>query len=551
MKSVVHVGAVIDSRTPATWVNNLLRCIETHELMQLHVFISDSSAAAPASSVAQQGPPGAGDRLINSIIDKPHFKHDPWAAQPLPDSQNVLNPSEQPSAVENCDVILLLTTQTLPQQLLIAHANVWSAGLDTLDGRIRQCLINRAPFVWIHLWRLQAATTEKAASCERVASHSLPCQTYSISDLRRLSYSALPNIILSRLIWLANHPERKLDPIEKQTTDQGVFNTERQQAEIDAFDAVNGVDTSSSAFKTTSLTRAIVLLMRQSYERVHHKLFSEHWRLAIVCSPTGQTQSLQDISQIPVHAFASIAEPADVMWADPHLYDHDGQTYVFFENMHAPNENAQIDYARLDKSGRLIESGTALTAEHHLSFPFVFSHEGHQYMIPETASLSSVSLYKAKRFPDQWEHHSQLLSDINAADSVIFRHDNCWWMFTNCQSHRSVDERDELLVFHADKLEGPWQPHALNPVLTGVDRSRMAGPVIEENGRLYRPSQYGAYRYGYGVNMSCIEELTPTTYRESAKWRMIPRKGKGWSGCHSFAHLGNLTIIDRVRFSRR
>ena len=544
--------------------------------MQLHLVI-DESALEPAAvaSFSQSG--STAQWLLNTIIDKPHFTHDPWASESLPNTIIASGLAEQSAELSASNVILHLTPRALTSQFLTRFGNVWTAELPALDNRIAHYLLTRAPFIWVHLWQLHERPAKQSCTRTRIASHSLPCQTYSISDLRRLTYSALPSVFMSRLVWLANSPERKLDTIEQQAIDQGVFDTDQQQAEDDAMQSfgkltsktVTALD--SCYFTNDSVGRvhkahkgslqtlfsAAALLVRQSYERFHHKLYTEHWQLAALPAGTlnnsggNKSTRVVDIATTPVHAYTSIADSNDVIWADPHLIEHDECTYVFFEKMHKHHENAHIAYARLDNDGMLVNTGTAMTAEHHLSFPFVFAHEGDFYMIPETVSLNSVSLYKAKHFPDSWEHHATLLSDINAADTVIFAHESRWWMFTNCQSHRSVDERDELHVYFADDIHGPWHAHTLNPVLTGVDRSRMAGAVIKENGCLYRPSQYGAYRYGFGINLSRIDVLTPSAYRETAVWRMLPEARAGWSGCHSFAQTSSLTMIDRVRFSRR
>ncbi len=560
MPSTLHVGAVIDSRMPCAWIAQLLRNVQAHACMQLHIIL-DESALEPDVPVSCGWSESMGQWLVNKIIDRPQFDHDPWISESLPTALTVSNLEEQSAALSACDVILHLTPRALSSQFLGRYDNVWTAELPTLDKRITHHLLTRAPFIWVHLWQLEENPETQTFTHRRIASHSLPCQTYSVSDLHRLTYSSLSSVFMSRLVWLANMPEGKLDTIELQAIHQGLFEAEQRQAELDAIQMSDNVAGQKKQRSGTTLTGAVGLLVRQSYERVHHKLFREHWQLAILPaasnhnpgnnSSSSRLTRIADIVNKPVHEYKSITQTTDIMWADPHVIEHDDSTYVFFEKMHEHNENAHIAYAALDKNGNVTSTGKALSAEHHLSFPFVFTHEGEYYMIPETATLQSINLYKAKRFPDSWEHHATLLDGINAADTVIFRNENRWWMFTNCQSHRSVDERDELHIYFADELHGPWQAHALNPVLTGVDRSRMAGAVIDEDGCLYRPSQYGAYRYGFGINLSRIEVLTPSAYRESAVWRILPQAGTGWCGCHSFASSSTFTMIDRVRFRRR
>ena len=563
MKSVLHIRAVVDSHTPAAWVIQLLNNIDEHELMQLDVVIQATNPDTATDS-GLSNKPSLSDWVLHKLIDFPHFSHDPWQPRALPAAMamNTLEPNQTSGKIvlDACDVILNLTVSTALPNL---SAPIWSANLAVLHQRIKHCLLDNAPFIWIHLWKIpsgqlqireipnQSAQSGVDRSLpERIASHALPCQTYSISDLQRLTFSALPNFFMSRLTWLANSTEHKLDPVRTQANNQGVFDDDEQLAAGDAVAAIDTAIEETTAQEIINTAKALRVLARKTYERLHHKLFSERWQLGVVYEPHSQPLTMAAICQRPVHSYETVEAPTDVIWADPHLCEHNGDTYVFFERMHFHNENAHIAYARLDTEGKPINTGMALSADHHLSFPFVFCHANDMYMVPETASECEICLYKATHFPDQWEREHVLLKDINAADTVLLQHDDLWWMFTNCQSHRTVDERDELHIFFADTLRGPWQSHALNPVITGVDRSRMAGSIIEEDGNLYRSSQYGAYRYGYGINISRIDELTTTTYKESAIWRILPEKGSGWSGCHSFTRAGNLMMIDRVRFSR-
>ncbi len=52
---------------------------------------------------------------------------------------------------------------------------------------------------------------------------------------------------------------------------------------------------------------------------------------------------------------------------------------------------------------------------------------------------------------------------------------------------------------YADRLEGPWLPHPLNPVRAGVQGSRMAGRPVVADGKLYRFAQDCTCTYGHRV----------------------------------------------------
>ena len=541
MKPTTHVGAVVDSAEPAAWVVELLNGINNHPLMTLTVAQEQRTQSEQHKS--QTGLSRLTDWLIEELVDSPQFKNDPWQRLPLDSDMMPVDADNAREALSSCDIVLHLSANRFNDALKPEKAAIWSVNLPVFDKRIKHALIYRAPFVWIHLWDLATPGKSAYSHEQRMASHALPCQSYSISDFRRLSYGALPAVILSRLNWHANDLACSPAAFHKHALDTGFFEDDLQLAKEDA---------QSEKRKTSKVFCAVLgLLLKKSFDRVHHRFIKEHWQLAVTRTPETSPQSLAQLVNKPLHSFDTFAQTDDVMWADPHLTQYMESAYVFFEKMHRHGEHAHIAYAKLDENGKPVDTGIALQADHHLSFPFIFVYQDQHYMLPETASRRSVSLYKATRFPDQWEHQCDLLSDINAADSIIFEHEERWWLFTNCMTHRSVDERDELHIYFAQSPTGPWQAHKLNPVLTGVDRARMAGAIIRENGALYRPSQYGAYRYGYGINLHKIDELTPDAYRESAQSRMTPQSDCGWSGCHSFAQIGELTIIDRVRFSRK
>lgn len=47
--------------------------------------------------------------------------------------------------------------------------------------------------------------------------------------------------------------------------------------------------------------------------------------------------------------------------------------------------------------------GVVLTEDWHLSYPFVFEHEGDIFMMPEGSRSGQLKLYRAVDFPNEWE----------------------------------------------------------------------------------------------------------------------------------------------------
>jgi hypothetical protein len=187
-----------------------------------------------------------------------------------------------------------------------------------------------------------------------------------------------------------------------------------------------------------------------------------------------------------------------------------------------------------------------LRLDHHLSYPFVFSWEGDWYMVPETLSRRSVELFRARHFPDAWEHVGPMLTNVDAVDPTIEKIGDRWWLFTGDQVPGTLDPA-ALQLYHGPSPLGPWTPHRDNPVRVDARGARPAGRLFRKNGILYRPGQDCAPRYGSGTIVHRIDEISPTSYRETAVARIVPTWRPGLLGTHTLNAAGGLTVIDALR----
>jgi hypothetical protein len=168
-------------------------------------------------------------------------------------------------------------------------------------------------------------------------------------------------------------------------------------------------------------------------------------------------------------------------------------------------------------------------------------------MIPESVHDSGVDLYRATRFPYEWEHHARLLDGVRAVDATLFEADGRWWMFTNIAQRGAAawsDWNEELHLFHAPTPLGPWTPHRRNPVKSDVRSSRPAGKLFRLDGALYRPSQDCSERYGCAITVNRVERLDADEFREVEVSRIEPRWSPELVGTHTLNHADGLTVID-------
>jgi len=105
-------------------------------------------------------------------------------------------------------------------------------------------------------------------------------------------------------------------------------------------------------------------------------------------------------------------------------------------------------------------------------------------------------------------------------------------------------ESNELSLFWANSLFGPWQPHPKNPVVCDVRRARPAGSLFFDQGSLIRPAQDCTARYGYAISLNRVDELSETDYREVPVATILPDWMDGIHATHTFNRLSGITVLD-------
>jgi hypothetical protein len=255
------------------------------------------------------------------------------------------------------------------------------------------------------------------------------------------------------------------------------------------------------------------------------------WRVAV-----GRTSG-EDAFPLPA-SWRPIEAPSGRWYADPFLVDGDVGEVLFVEDYDVRLGRASI--AAIDlQSGR---ARTVLTAAHHLSYPFVFQADGEWFMVPEESGARRVALYRSTAFPFEWVLDTVLLDAVAAYDATLVRRDGLWWMFLASGPPGTADD-DELHVWFAEDVRGPFRPHPLNPVRSSVVGSRPAGRILEHGGLLLRPGQDASREYGGAIVIQRIDRLSTTEYAERTIGR-IDGEVVGARGVHTYNRLGDLVAVD-------
>jgi hypothetical protein len=241
--------------------------------------------------------------------------------------------------------------------------------------------------------------------------------------------------------------------------------------------------------------------------------------------------------------------PEEVFWADPFVWSRDGRSFVFFEERRYRIRRGHIRAWELDQGGRPQGRSFAVIDEpYHLSYPYLFEDGGDLYMVPEKAEQRRVDVYGCIRFPERWEKVATLIDGARLSDPTVFHHLGRWWLF--CAASRGrMRVNETLMAFHADSpLAQRWTPHPGNPIVRDFSRGRPAGRVQRDaSDRLLRPGQDCVRRYGYGVTLNQIVELTPERYREQCVWRASGPAIGGWRGMHHIDWRDGLLVMDAQR----
>ena len=251
-----------------------------------------------------------------------------------------------------------------------------------------------------------------------------------------------------------------------------------------------------------------------------------------------------------LEGFTRLLPPRDRDWADPFALEKGERHYVFFEELPRAAGKGHIAMLEIDAQGRCSQPARVLERDYHLSYPCVFEHEGALYMIPETAQNGTVELYRCTDFPSGWKLEAQLLSGVRLVDATVHRGADRWWLFANAAAGGSRVFDEELHLFHAPGLLGPWEPHSRNPVKSDARGARPAGRLFWRNGALHRPAQICVPRFGAGIALQRVLRLTPHDYFERQVERILPA-GPGLLGLHTLNRAGHLTVVDGFTRRRR
>jgi hypothetical protein len=232
------------------------------------------------------------------------------------------------------------------------------------------------------------------------------------------------------------------------------------------------------------------------------------WSIVVFSSDGLVSSAPQDINlEKPTLQASDVTDVPAEFVADPFIIQHDSEFFLFFEVLNKASGRGEIGLATSSDGHKWDYQRLVLREKYHLSYPQVFKHSGDFFMLPETSGANRVILYRARRFPYEWEVACELFSGRFLDPSIVYHNDK-WWIFTG-----TIE--GNLQLFYSEKLEGPWIEHHQSPVISNNMRiTRPGGRVVVSDGSIYRYTQADYPHYGDSVRLFKINKLSEIEYEE-------------------------------------
>ncbi|MGO1658944.1 MAG: glucosamine inositolphosphorylceramide transferase family protein [Marinobacter sp.] len=243
----------------------------------------------------------------------------------------------------------------------------------------------------------------------------------------------------------------------------------------------------------------------------------------------------------PVLTASDVTDVDATFVADPFFIRENDSFSMFFEVFNRKTGHGDLAYAESPDGDNWSYKSLIIDEPFHLSYPHVFEWDGEFYLIAESYADLSVRLYKAKKFPSDWEYVGNLLSGYPYIDPTIVRHNDKWWLFVSTPSNENLN------LYFSEELDNSWTPHPMNPIVRkNKNIARPAGRILQHDDSLFRIAQDDYPEYGTQVFGFKIIELNEKSYREVPidGGAILSGSGKGWNGA-GMHQLDALKIGDK------
>lgn len=252
----------------------------------------------------------------------------------------------------------------------------------------------------------------------------------------------------------------------------------------------------------------------------------------------------------PFYKSTLIKNPKNRFLADPFIFKHLNKYFCFVEDYFYDKKKGKISCIEIVNQKNYIFHDVVLEENFHLSYPFIFQNDDQIYMMPETSENKDIRLYRAIEFPFKWEFSHKLIDNIDAADSIIFKENNFWYLLTSVNSAATTQpDHSELNIFYSDDLNSDkWLPHKNNPIYFDSKKGRNGG-YFTKDGKHFRVNQvFQNNFYGHSFEINEILNISNDDYIEKKLTRVSPDIHSSELATHHFNYENGVIVFDVMKF---
>lgn len=294
---------------------------------------------------------------------------------------------------------------------------------------------------------------------------------------------------------------------------------------------------SARAWRVGSLSgliaRARMALTSLSKQDVH---WFVGWREA-------DADRIAETLRLPESGWQILPDDGQRYYADPFVVRHGGRRWLFVEEFPYATQKGILSVSEISPLGEIGTPRPFLELPHHLSYPFIFQHDGAYWLIPESSAAKRVEIYRATEFPLRWEFVAVLVDGVEVSDATVVEHSGRLWM-AGTVSGGGASTWDALHLWSADRLLGQWRHVGDGPVFVDARSGRPAGAFFRRGGELWRPAQDCGPGYGAALALARVDRLGDEGFAQTVMTTLKP--GESWpgKGLHTLNWAAGIEVID-------
>lgn len=273
---------------------------------------------------------------------------------------------------------------------------------------------------------------------------------------------------------------------------------------------------------------------------------TEEFLIAYRLIPKHESNEL--IFESKTTSFKAINNDKKYWYADPFIFKHNNEVYIFFEAYDRERRKGEIGYCKILGDGNISSKKIVIKEKFHLSYPNIFTINEKIYMIPESSEANKLILYVCISFPDKWCQLKVLIDNIKLVDATFLSYNGHNYLLASELMQDNL-HGNRLILYSLDDGFNVKKCN-YNPIIEDIALARPGGRIFEYNGKLIRPSQdCSDGNYGRALNFNCINKISEDMYDECNIAKVFPENislniRKKLTGTHTYALQDYLEVID-------